>query len=106
MNIPKSFRVGGQLMRINLVPQCDDNNLGNTCVAKGEVNIAETFELNRKIVSTSDTSRLCTLWHEVTHSILDTMGETELSENEKFVNTFSSFLNEVILSMDLEECFK
>lgn len=106
MEIPKSFRVGGQLMNIKLVPQCEDNVLGNTCVAKGEVTIAETFECNKKIIPTSNTSRLCTLWHEVTHSILDTMGETKLSENEKFVNTFSSFLNEAILSMNLEDCFK
>ena len=32
------------------------------------------------------------LYHEVVHGILDTMGEYELSNNEKFVKTFSVFL--------------
>lgn len=106
MEIPKSFQVGGQLINIKLVPQCDNNNLGDTCVAKGEINIAETFKIDKEVIYTSKTSQLCTLWHEVTHSILDTMGETKLSENEKFVNTFSGFLNEIILSMNLKDCFK
>jgi hypothetical protein len=32
------------------------------------------------------------LYHEVVHGILDTMGEYELSNNEKFVKTFSVLL--------------
>ena len=32
------------------------------------------------------------LSHEIVHGILDIMGENELSENEKFVCTFSSLL--------------
>lgn len=34
--------------------------------------------------------------HEVIHGILDTMGEIELSSNEKFVNTFAGYLYQVI----------
>jgi len=32
------------------------------------------------------------LYHEVVHAILDTMGEVTLSNNEKFVKTFSVLL--------------
>ena len=46
--------------------------------------------------------RVQTFWHEVVHCILDNMGEIELSGNEKFVCTFSSFLNEVMQSADCE----
>ena len=42
---------------------------------------------------------LNTFLHELTHTILDTMGEKELSSNEKFVSTFSSFLTEAIRTM-------
>ena len=34
--------------------------------------------------------------HEVVHGVLDTMGEFELSENEKFVSSFASLLVDVI----------
>lgn len=37
-----------------------------------------------------------TFIHEIIHEILDTMGETELSSNEKFVNTFAGYLYQVI----------
>ena len=35
-----------------------------------------------------------TLYHEVIHSILETMGEYELSKNEKFVQGFSVLLHQ------------
>lgn len=39
-----------------------------------------------------ESGKLNTFYHELTHAILATMGETELDANEKFVSTFSSFL--------------
>ena len=35
-----------------------------------------------------------TLYHEVTHAILDTMREYELSNNEKFVQNFSLLMHQ------------
>ena len=35
-----------------------------------------------------------TLYHEVTHAILDTLGEHELSNNEEFVQKFSLLLHQ------------
>lgn len=37
-----------------------------------------------------------TLLHEVTHAILDTLGECKLSNNEKFVNSFSTLLHQYL----------
>ena len=35
-----------------------------------------------------------TFYHEKVHIILDTMGERELSQNEKFVDTFAKLLRQ------------
>lgn len=92
---PKQYTVGGQQMIITEVDHIEDGKLGNCCVAEGTVNIAKTFSG----IKQSDSSKENTLWHEVVHTILDTMGEQELSRNEKFVCTFSGFLTEVLKSM-------
>lgn len=44
-----------------------------------------------------------TLFHEVTHIILDAMGEDTLSENEKFVNMMGKAWLEIYLSTVYEE---
>lgn len=46
----------------------------------------------------SKDQQIQTFWHEVTHCILDNMGEPDLSGSEKFVCTFSALLNEVMQS--------
>jgi hypothetical protein len=37
-----------------------------------------------------------TFWHELTHAILDDMGEDKLTRNEKFVTAFSQRLDKAI----------
>lgn len=37
-----------------------------------------------------------TFYHELVHAILDTMHERDLSNNEKFVNTFSELLYQFV----------
>ena len=91
--IPETISVGGVLHEIVQVERCTDNNLGNCCVAEGRIEIAHHWDKDR--VQCQDSKRQ-TFYHELTHAILDTMGENELSKNEKFVNTFSSFRNEAL----------
>lgn len=91
--IPETISVGGVLHEIVQVERCADNNLGNCCVAEGRIEIAHKWDKDR--IQCQDSKRQ-TFYHELTHAILDTMGESELSKNEKFVNTFSSFLNEAL----------
>ena len=96
--IPKSFTVGGQDIEVREIERCDSGCLGECCVSEGFVDIAYTSR-GRKIC---DSVRLNTFFHELTHCILDTMGENEMSNNEKFVNTFSGFLTEAIRSFKYE----
>lgn len=91
--IPNEFTVGGQKMEVKSVERCEDNSFGQECIAAGYVQIAEKF--NKDQVQT-ETSKINTFYHELTHCILDTMGESELSRNEKFVCCFAGFLTEAM----------
>ena len=92
MIIPDKIRIGGQDIRIVKEERLDDNKLGEICVAEGVLKIACNFS-NRQQCKSSKTN---TFIHEVVHGILDTMGESELSGNEKFVCAFSSLLIDTI----------
>lgn len=94
-NLPKQYTVGGQLMEIQQIEQIEDGLLGQCSLAQGWIKIADKFGSSKQ----SETSKLNTMYHEIVHSILDTMGEKELSANEKFVCTFSGFLTEVLTTI-------
>lgn len=92
MKIPSKIRIGGQDIDVCIVDRIEDEKLGQICVAEGKILIADNFSTSKQ----SESSKVNTFVHEVVHGILDTMGETELSRNEKFVLTFSSFMVDVI----------
>ena len=92
MIIPSKIKIGGQDISIINKERLDDNNLGNICVAEGVIKIADNFDNKKQCES----SKVNTFIHEVVHGVLDTMGECELSRNEKFVCTFSSLLVDTI----------
>ena len=92
MKIPSKIRIGGQDIDVCVVDRIEDEKLGQVCVAEGKLLIADNFSTRKQ----SDTSKVNTFVHEVVHGVLDTMGETELSGNEKFVLTFSSLIVDVI----------
>lgn len=103
MKIPSKIRIGGQDIRIVNEERLDDNKLGTICVAEGVLRIADNFNNLQQCES----SKTNTFIHEIVHGILDTMGESELSGNEKFVCTFSSLLIdtiEEIVKANKEEC--
>lgn len=96
-NIPTKYQVGGQEMAVKLVERIENvERLGDCNLAGGVIRIAKTFSGEQQ----SESSKLNTFFHELVHSILGTMYETELNENERFVCTFSSFLTEAIKSME------
>ena len=88
MIIPSKIRIGGQDVSIVNEERLDDDILGKICLAEGVLHIADNFS-NRK---QSESSKINTFIHEVVHGVLDTMGEFELSKNEKFVCAFASLL--------------
>lgn len=79
-------------MEIRIVDHIEEEKLGQICMAEGKLLIADNFSTRKQ----SESSKVNTFIHEVVHGILDTMGENELSGNEKFVSTFSSFMVDVI----------
>lgn len=91
--IPDSITVGGAEMEVRIVDRCDDNSAGSCFLFGGYIEIAETVNKSDK---QSAGSKANTFYHELTHAILDTMGEGELSKNEKFVNCFAGFLTEAM----------
>ena len=92
MKIPNKIRIGGQDINISIKDRLVNEKLGIICLASGELDIAETFYDYKQCES----SKVNTFIHEVVHGVLDTMGEKELSSNEKFVSTFASLLVDVI----------
>ena len=92
MILPDKIRIGGQEISIVNEERLDDNKLGTICVAEGVLRIADNFNNLKQCES----SKINTFVHEIVHGILDTMGESELSGNEKFVCTFSSLLIDTI----------
>lgn len=98
--IPKSFTVGGQDIEVKRVEFCEDSCLGNIILSQGEIQIANNVS---RSIPHSETSKLNTFYHELTHAILRTMGEYELNNNETFVCSFSGFLTEAIRSFKYED---
>lgn len=92
VKIPSLIHIGGQDINIEIVDNIEGDKLGQCSVSEGYIKIARS-SLGRK---QGDSSQLNTFWHEVVHCVLDTMGEQELSANEKFVCCFASFLCEAL----------
>ena len=96
MRIPKKFRVGGVDYEVRLVEHCGNCDDFGFWRPQGIIEIANQaggYEV-------SESKKRQTFLHELTHSILFTMGKSELNDDESFVNIFSSFLNEAISTME------
>lgn len=97
--IPSKIRIGGQDISVEEIEKFDDGVLGRCCLGAGWIRIANAFNGEKH----SESCKENTYYHELTHVILDTMGESELSANEKFVSCFSSFLTEAMTNAYYEE---
>ena len=96
MNIPCRLRIGGQLLEVELPENIEGDKLGKCCLSAGIIKIAQTFSGLKQ----SESSQMNTFFHEVVHAILDTMGRSDLSSDEVFVNTFASFMTEAYFSAE------
>lgn len=97
--IPKSFTVGGQEMDVLIVDTIPEDKLSECTIWNGSIRIARVY----KGIPQTQSSQCNTFFHELTHAVLDTMGEYELSQNERFVCTFASLLTEAVRSFKYEE---
>lgn len=99
MKIPNKIKVGGQDLNIVFQDTINGDKMGECCLWNGTIRISEIYKGEKQ----TDSSKFNTFFHELTHAILDTMGEYELSCNERFVCSFSSFLSESIRSFEYNE---
>ena len=98
--IPSKITLGGQELEIRNVERCDGNAVGESHLFGGYIEIADIFNKDQK---QSESSKVNTFYHEVIHCILQTMGENELNNNEKFVCCFAGFLTEAMCSSEYEK---
>ena len=95
-NIPNKLKIGGVDYSIKHVEHCGIDDDFDLWRPQGIIEIANQaggYEV-------SDSKKRQTFLHELTHAILFAMGKEELNDDESFVNTFSSFLNEAINTME------
>lgn len=90
---PRQIKVGGQTIEVRDVERCNNNNVGEAHICGGFIEIADKLD---KDETQSISSKRNTFFHELVHIILANMGEHELNDNEKFVCSFSGFLNEAM----------
>lgn len=100
VKIPKEIQVGGSRIEVKRVEICDNNALGTVSIAAGVIQIANKFSGDKL---QSDGSKINTFYHELTHSILQTMGREDLSDDEKFVCCFAGFLTEAMHNASFKE---
>lgn len=95
ITFPKRIQVGGQDIEVRFVETIEGGSLGECMTSSGYIKIAN----NAKGYAQSETSKMNTFVHECVHAILDTMGESEMSGNERFVNSFAGYATEIIRSI-------
>lgn len=92
MGIPKQFKLFGSTIEVIF-----DNKYCNNKSLYGEASYSENKIILSNVDGVDDLSPdriLDTYYHEKVHLILDSMGETDLSKNEKFVEIFSKLLRQ------------
>jgi Zn-dependent peptidase ImmA (M78 family) len=90
LNIPESVKILGLIYKVEQVECIDVKN-------EDTVGQADHNNLVIKLKSSlSSTQKENTLIHEIVHSILESLGDHELSDDEKFVYRFSSVLHQVL----------
>jgi len=90
--IPKQFKLFGSTIEVIF-----DNKYCNNKNLYGEASYSENKIILSNVDGVDDLSPdrvLDTYYHEKVHLILDSMGEADLSKNEKFVEIFSKLLRQ------------
>ena len=98
-NIPKSLQVGGQDINVSFEDRLDNDFVGLSSITGGFIKIARKPSGREQ----SESSILNTFVHECVHTILDSMGEFDLSKNEVFVSSFAGFATELIKSLKYDD---
>lgn len=94
MKIPEKIKIGGTEYSVEKVPGIPDRLMGDCNYAATTIRLAETIDS----ITTSSESMRSTFFHELTHAILAEMG-SELNSNEEFVQTMSTFINQICIQL-------
>lgn len=94
MELPKEIQIGGQVLTTQICEELG-GKLGKCCCYNGYIKIATNVDGSTQ----TESSILNTYIHECVHAILDTMGRSDLSNDEIFVSTFVGFATEGIVSV-------
>jgi Zn-dependent peptidase ImmA (M78 family) len=95
--IPKKFTVGPKTYKVKVVEQetIDGNSVyGSIDTREGLIQIATHLES----LEVPEKEQYLTFNHELIHAVLHAMGETELYNNERFVEGFSQLLSQYELT--------
>ena len=96
MKIPKTFQIFGQEIQVewrtDLTAEASD--VGLTIFEENRIILQKSTEPFPRAQSKIED----TFCHEITHLILDSIGEHELSQREPFVEMFSHALYQVLIS--------
>lgn len=94
--IPKELYIAAQKITIEVDNELSyDNELASASNSENKIKICEIFKGDRLPDDMIEQS----LWHEITHQVLNKMNEFELSGNENFVQTFSLLLHQAIKTL-------
>ena len=97
--IPTSFQCGGVTYEVRRVEKCIDYDYGNVQYSPSIIEIADKTRIGDP---QSESCKINTFFHELVHTILNTMREDDL-QNEKFVSIFASFLTEAMVTAEYKE---
>jgi len=92
--IPKSFQIFGHEFKVIFQDDLivEEEAVGTYRHGKHLI----TIQNNGKGVTILKSRQEQTFFHEITHCILDQMGEEKLYHNEKFVDLFSQCLHQIL----------
>ena len=96
IKIPEHFALGGVEHTVETLESLDDGDFGLYDPVCKRIQVAKTSR--RREVPLSFQQQ--TFFHELVHAILNTMRKDDLYDDESFVNTFASFLNEAVNTME------
>lgn len=93
----KTFSLGAREFLVNVVNDYDSHYLGSTHSAAGKITIYRKVDEHQEVPEDNLEE---TLWHEVLHAILISLGKHDLSNDEVFVSSCSTLLTQAINTME------
>lgn len=85
-----TFTLGAKAYRVVEQNSLDDTGLGRSFCCLGIIKLARKWQG----FNIPQDSKDQTMYHEITHAILDDIGRPDLSKDENFVNAFSTLLHQ------------